>query len=100
MVYEHAKKGDQLARELLEETGRYLAVSLGNVLNMLDLETIILGGQVSQAAEFFFQSTIDEVEKRAIRAAYYPLKIVPAQLGNHAGIIGAAKTAFDHSRES
>ena len=54
MVYEHAKKGDQLAREVLEETGRYLGVSLGNVLNLLDLETIILGGQVSQAGEFLF----------------------------------------------
>ena len=98
MIYEHAKKGDRLARELLEETGRYLAVSLGSVLNLLDLETIILGGQVSQAGEFLFGPTIEEVEKRAIRAAYYPLKIVPAQLGDHAGIIGAAKTAFDQSR--
>ena len=98
MIYEHAKKGDPLARELLEETGRYLAVSLGNVLNLLDLETIILGGQVSQAGEFLFRPTIEEVERRAIRAAYYPLKIVPAQLGDHAGIIGAAKTAFDRSR--
>ena len=98
MIYEHAKQGDQLARELLEETGRYLAVSLGNVLNMLDLETIILGGQVSRAGEFLFGPTISEVERRAIRAAYYPLKIVPGQLGDHAGIIGAAKTAFDQSR--
>ena len=47
MIYEHAKKGDRLARELLEETGRYLAVSLGNVLNLLDLETIILGAGFS-----------------------------------------------------
>lgn len=98
MIYEHAKQGDRLARDLLEETGRYLAVSLGNVLNLLDLETIILGGQVSQASEFFFSPTINELERRAIRATYYPLKIVPAQLGDHAGIIGAAKTVFDHSR--
>lgn len=96
-VYEHGKKGDRLAREILEETGRLLGISLGNVLNMLDLETIILGGQVSRAAEFFLGPAVQEVERRAIRASYYPLKIVLAQLGDHAGIIGAAKTAFDQA---
>lgn len=97
MVYEHANKGDRLAREIFEDTGRYLAISLANVLNTLDLEMIIIGGQVSQAGELLFRPTIHEVEKKAIRTKYYPIRIVQAKLGDHAGIIGAAKTVFDHN---
>lgn len=96
LVCEHAKQGDRVAREIFEDTGRYLAISLANVLNTLDLEMIIIGGRVSQAGEILFRPTIHEVEKKAIRTKYYPIRIVQAKLGDHAGIIGAAKTAFDH----
>jgi glucokinase len=97
MIYEHAQRGDRLARELFEETGRFLGVAIVNVLHMLDLEKIILGGQVVQAGELLLRPTIHEVEKNAIGARYYPISIVPAKLGNHAGIIGAAKTVFDQT---
>jgi len=96
MIYEHAKKGDRVAREIFEETGRYLAISLANVLNTLDLEMIIIGGRVSESSELILRPTINEVEKRAIRINYYPIKIVQSKLGDHAGIIGAAKMVFDH----
>ena len=97
IIYEHAKKGDRLAREIFEETGRYLAISLANVLNTLDLEMIIIGGQVSEAGDLILRPTIHEVEKRAIRTKYYPIRIEQAKLGDHAGIIGAAKVVFDHN---
>ena len=96
-VYEHAERGDRLAREIFEETGRYLAISLANVLNLLDLEMIIIGGQVSNAGDLLLRPTIQGIERRAIRINYYPIKIVQPKLGDHAGIIGAAKIAFDHS---
>ncbi len=57
---------------------------------------IIIGGQVSNAGDLLLRPTIQGIERRAIRAKYYPIKIVEAKLGDHAGIIGAAKTAFDH----
>ena len=99
-VYEHAERGDRLAREIFEETGRYLAISLANVLNLLDLEMIIIGGQVSKAGDLLLRPTIQGIERRAIRIKYYPVKIVQPKLGDHAGIIGAAKIAFDHNAKS
>ena len=96
-IYEHAQRGDRLARELFEETGRYLGIAIVNVLHMLDLEMVIIGGQVVQAGELLLRPTIHEVERNAIGARYYPVRIVPAKLGNHAGVIGVAKTAFDLS---
>ena len=98
-IFEHAQQGDRLARDLFEESGRYLGIAIVNVLHMLDLETVILGGQVAQAGELLLSPTIHEVEKNAIGARYYPISIVPAKLGNQAGIIGAAKTAFDQSAQ-
>jgi len=96
IIYEHAKKGDPLAREIFEETGRYLAISLANVLNTLDLEMIIIGGQVSEAGDLILRPAIHEVKKRAIRTKYYPIRIEQAKLGDQAGIIGTAKVVFDH----
>jgi len=94
-IYEHAERGDRLAREIFEETGRYLAIALANVLNLLDLETVIIGGRVAQAGELLLSPTIHEVSKRALRAPYHPIRIHQAQLGDDAGVIGAAKTVFD-----
>ena len=97
IIFEHAQQGDRLARDLFEESGRYLGIAIVNVLHMLDLEAIIIGGQVARAGELLLSPAIHEVEKNAIGAKYYPIGIVLAKLGNQAGIIGAAKTAFDQS---
>lgn len=94
-IYEHAQRGDRLAREIFEETGGYLAIALANVLNLLDLETVIIGGQVAEAGELLMRPTIHGVAQRALRTPYYPIRILQAQLGDHAGVIGAAKTVFD-----
>lgn len=95
-VYEHAVRGDRLAREIFEETGRYLGIALANVLNLLDLEMIIIGGRVAEAGEVLLRPTMHEVNTMALRAAYHPVRILHARLGDHAGVIGAAKTVFDH----
>jgi glucokinase len=94
-VYEHAQRGDRLARDIFEETGRYLGIALANVLNLLDLEMIIIGGRVARAGDMLLQPAIHEVNTMALRAAYHPVHILQARLGDHAGVIGAAKTVFD-----
>ncbi len=95
IVYQHAKKGDRLAQEIFAETGRYLAIALANVLNMLDLQMVIIGGQVSEAGAFLMRPTLAEVKRRAIRTSYYPVRIVRAKLADRAGIMGAAKIVFE-----
>ncbi len=94
-VYEHAQRGDRLARDIFEETGRYLGIALANVLNLLDLEMIIIGGRVARAGDMLLQPAIHEVNTTALRVAYHPVHILQARLGDHAGVIGAAKTVFD-----
>jgi len=69
---------------------KYLAIGITNIINILDPETIALGGGLSGAGEFLLEKVQKEVE--AVRyMKMMPIgKIFLATLGNEAGIIGAA----------
>jgi len=85
-----AEAGDQLANDILVEAGSLLGVMLGGVMNTLDFRVTIIGGGVSAVGDFVYdavrQSTVDHVQK-PLKSG---IKILRAQLGNDAGMLGAA----------
>ena len=89
-VFDAAKEGDKPALGIFEKYVDYLAMAVNNVSTFLDPEMIVLGGGVSHAGSFL----LDAVKARLPRYLLY--KTLPcarlelAQLGNDAGIIGAA----------
>ncbi|MEK6646282.1 MAG: ROK family protein [Candidatus Firestonebacteria bacterium] len=85
-----AKLGDKLALKIWNETGEYLGITLASVVNFLDPEMIIVGGGVAQAGKYIFEPTKREIRKRAYKFLTKSLKIVPAKLGEDAGVIGSA----------
>ncbi|MGE5315572.1 MAG: ROK family protein [Acidobacteriota bacterium] len=89
-ISQAAHEGDPLAREIFTEAGRLLGVMIGGVMNTLDYRITIVGGGVSAAGQFVFDA-ITESAKASVQA---PLKagirVIPAQLGNTAGMLGAA----------
>jgi len=85
-----------LAFKIWNETGEYLGVILASILNFLDPEMIIVGGGVAQAGKFIFEPTKKEIKKRAYNLLAKSLKIVPAKLGDDAGVIGAATLVFQN----
>lgn len=85
-----AKQGDTLAHEILEEAGGILGVGLTSVLNVLDLRLIIIGGGISAAEQFVFDAVERSVKSRVLKGSRSEIRVVPAQLGNAAGILGAA----------
>jgi glucokinase len=89
-----AGKGDGLAVEVLRETGEYLGVGLGNAVNLLNLERIVVGGQVADAGDFILRPARDALDRIALKVPRETVRIVPAELGNSAGIIGAARLAM------
>jgi glucokinase len=89
-----AKSGDKNALEYWQKYGRYLGVGLANLIYVLTPEAIILGGGVSAAFEFFRATMEAEIEARVLPSSREGLKILTAELGNQAGIVGAAKLAF------
>ncbi len=85
-----AEAGDALANEILVEAGTLLGVMIGGVMNTLDFRVTVIGGGVSAVGDFVYnaihQSTLQFVQK-PLREG---IKIVRAQLGNDAGMLGAA----------
>lgn len=89
-----AKIGDKSALEFWQNYGRLLAAGLASSIYILTPEVIIIGGGVSAAADFFMPSLEAEIDARVLPSSRINLRILPAMLGNQAGIVGAAKLAF------
>ncbi|MBD2773433.1 ROK family protein [Iningainema tapete] len=89
-----AQSGDAEALTFWQEYGRYLGAGLASLIYVLTPEVIVIGGGVSASAEFFLPSVKAEIERRVVPISRLGLQILPAQLGNSAGIVGAAKLAL------
>ena len=72
----------------------YLALGISNLLNILDPEIIVMGGGVSLAGDFLLDRLRERLKKYALPSALEGLEIVEAELGNDAGILGAAHLAM------
>jgi glucokinase len=90
MVYESARDGDPLSREIFQRMGRYLGVGLANLVNLLNVQLMVIGGQVSEAWDLFIDRARTELEKRALGSMGKGVKLEKARCGNDAGILGAA----------
>jgi glucokinase len=90
-----AEAGDEEALTFWREYGRLLGIGLTSLIYVLTPEAIIIGGGVSGAAEFFFPATMAEIQSRVLPSSRLGLELLTAELGNQAGIIGAAKLAWD-----
>jgi glucokinase len=89
-----AREGDKFALEFWESYGRDLGIGLSSLIYVLTPEAIVIGGGVSASAEFFFPSALAEIERRVIHSSRTGLQLLGAELGYQAGIVGAAKLAW------
>ncbi len=90
LISDAALKGDTLAREIFMEAGTLLGVALGSVLNTVDLRVIIIGGGISAAGDFVFTAIKKSVQSHVMKPMRQDITVLPAKLGNSAGILGAA----------
>jgi len=85
--------GDKLARELVSETGNYLAAGLVSIINAFNPCLLILGGGVMEGLPQLMSIVEPIIHRHALEAALKNLQIVSAGLGSKAGVIGAAGLA-------
>jgi glucokinase len=90
LVAEAAAGGDALAREVMEETGFYLGVGVTNLINMLNPEVFVIGGGIAQAGDVLLGPMRRTVAARAVALQAKTARIVTAELGDNAGVMGAA----------
>ncbi len=86
---EMAKDGDADAIRLFEWVGKTLGVAMGGIVNLLNPERIVVGGGIASAGPMLFDPLREEIGRRAFKVYQSDLKVVPAMLGNWAGVVGA-----------
>jgi glucokinase len=82
--------GDPLAREILQETADLLTIWLGNIIDLLDPDVIVIGGGVAAMLKPFFQSINEKLPAWSVNPKSTEIPIVIAHYGADAGIAGGA----------
>jgi glucokinase len=94
LVTELAFDGDEAALEAIELIGRNLGVALATLTNIFNPEVIVIGGGVIAAGELLLAPARKVVAERALPPSRDYVRVVAAQFGVEAGMIGAAVAAF------
>ena len=89
-IFDVARTGDAFSLDLVEYEAEYVALGLGSLLNVVDPEVVVIGGGISLAGPILFDKVNEYLKKYALPSTLENLKIVVAELGNDAGILGAA----------
>jgi glucokinase len=95
-----ARAGDEDARGLLLDLGRWLGVGIASFVNIFEPQYLVVGGGLSRAADLFLDTAIEEAAWRALPAGFERVTISLAKGGPDAGVIGAGLLAEkEYARE-
>jgi glucokinase len=89
-----ARAGDPNANLAVEQTARYLAMGIANIVSILNPEMIVLGGGLMQASDLFLATIKRIVGDWAQPIAARQVRIEITSLGEDAGLLGAARLAL------
>ncbi len=94
LVQEAARAGDVYSRAQWKKTGGRLGTFLAGLVNILNPERIVVGGGIAMGGDLVLAPVRAALKKKAFPIASRFVKVVPAVLGNDAGLVGAAALAF------
>ncbi len=94
-LVESARGGDEACIEALAEIGRRLGAGIGGLINIFEPELVVLGGGFGQAGELLFGPAREVVAREALPPGRDTVRIVPAELGPRAGLVGAGFVAYE-----
>ena len=90
-----ARSQDPAALEFWQSYGKSLGAGLASLIYVLTPEAVIIGGGISASSQFFLPSTLKEIEQRVVSPSRENLQLLTAELGNRAGMLGAAKLVWN-----
>ena len=93
-VIDQARIGDVEARDALRIVGTHLGVGIANYVNIFNPEIVVIGGGISTAGDLLLEPAREEYQRRALRSSSWA-PVVAAQLGNDAGVLGAAALVME-----
>jgi glucokinase len=89
-VIDGALAGDADCVEALAIVGRHLGVGIANYVNIFNPDVVVVGGGIMAAGEILLGVAREEAGRRALRPPWREVEVVAAELGNDAGVLGAA----------
>ena len=90
-----AQQRDPLAIKAFERVGRSLGQAIAGVVHLLGISRVVIGGRFARAWEVFDLFLQEELYRRLTLFPREALSVVPAKLGDDAGVLGAARLAWD-----
>jgi glucokinase len=94
-----AKMRDPLAIRAFERVGRALAIAIADVVLLLGLSRVVLGGRFTRAWDHFYPALQEELYRRLFLFPPEAVSVVPSELDDDAGLLGAARLAWDSLAE-
>lgn len=95
-VVDLIKTGDPLATAMSRRAGRLIGIALSDAVSLLNPGIVVIGGELSAAANDLFAGIRESVYARSLPLATRRLEIVPARLGAGAGVSGLTATVTDY----
>jgi glucokinase len=90
-----ARSGNDLARDALGEMGRRLGAGIASLVNIFNPELVVVGGGFGVALDLLLEPALETLHRDGLPPARDLVRVVPATLGEEAGMVGAALIAFD-----
>jgi glucokinase len=90
-----ARDGNEAALEAMREIGRRLGAGIGSLVNVFNPELVVLGGGFSSALDLMLEPAREVMAQEALPPGRDLVRIVPAELGGEAGLVGAGFVAFE-----
>lgn len=92
---------DKLTKKVVRRAAKYIGIGIGSLVNVMGPQVVVLGGGVIEAVGDQILETIDHyARKTAFDFSIKDVRIVPAELGDDAGVIGAAILAREAARRA
>jgi glucokinase len=89
-IVKAAKKEDDFAQMMLERTGNYVGTAIAGVINLLNIEKIVIGGEIMQAEHLVLDAIISRAKEISFAPSFETTEIVEGELGENATAIGVA----------
>ncbi len=100
MVGDASRQGDELATELLAETADYLAIWLGNIIDMIEPDVVIFGGGMGELLSGWFDRMHEKLPEWSINSRCREIPLVRARYHEDSGIAGGAAVCLHEEMNS
>ena len=85
-----AEKEDDFAQMMLERTGIYVGTAIASVINLLNIEKIVVGGEIMAAKQLVLNAIVERARELSFTPSFESTSVVEGELGGNAAAVGAA----------